>query len=307
MKWSNYLRVLNWLALAGLISGCNQNEDFAPPKTTSGTNVQYFAATGVVQQVELAKKTVTIKHQEVVGYMPAMTMPFDVKDTNLLRGLQMGDAVTFRLVVAGDDAWVDEVKKQTNAPAAPSTAKPAWRVVQDVELLNVGDPLPDYHFTNELGQAMSTGQFKGQALAFTFFFTRCPYPTFCPLMSKNFAEVQEKLESMTNAPANWHLLSISFDPENDTPETLKTYATVYHNDPARWNFLTGDLTDLTAIADQVGEDFYREGPSITHNLRTVVIDANGRVQKILPDNKWTPDELVGEMLRAARVEKAVVK
>src|SRR5207253_2367232 len=113
------------------------------------------------------------------------------------------------------------------------------------------DVLPDYHFTNELGQAISTSQFKGQALAFTFFFTRCPYPTFCPLMSSNFSEAQKKLLALPDGPKNWHLLSISFDTENDSPEALKTYAAKYPYDPSHWDFVTGDLIDITAIAEQV--------------------------------------------------------
>jgi cytochrome oxidase Cu insertion factor (SCO1/SenC/PrrC family) len=103
-----------------------------------------------------------------------------------------------------------------------------------------------------LGRAVSLEDFKGGALAFTFVFTRCPFPTFCPRMSGNFAEAQKKLQTMPNAPTNWHLLTISFDPEFDTPPVLKSYAESFHADSRRWNFVTGDLIDVTALAEQFG-------------------------------------------------------
>jgi protein SCO1/2 len=118
-------------------------------------------------------------------------------------------------------------------------------------------------------------------------------------MSNNFGEAADKLKAMPNAPTNWHLLSISFDTQVDTPERLLLYAKQRSYDPAHWSFLTGDLEEIDAITEQFGQFFWRDSGSISHNLRTVVIDAQGRVQKIIPANKWTSDELVTELLKAA--------
>jgi protein SCO1/2 len=273
----------------------------APPVAAQAlsTNLHYYPVRGVVRELKPDGRTAVIQHEAVPDYMPAMTMPLEVRDTNELRGLETGDAIAFRMVVIPDrDAWIDQVKK-LDAPPPGLPSKPAYRFVRDVEPLKLGDPLPDYHFTNQLGQAVSTSQFKGQALAFTFFFIRCPYPTFCPLMSNNFNEAQKKLLALADGPKNWHLLSISFDTENDTPAALKEYAGRYQVDSAHWDFVTGKLLDITAISDQVGENFWREAGSISHNLRTVVVDAAGKVQKIIPENKWTSDELVAEIVKAA--------
>ena len=214
--------------------------------------------------------------------------------------------MTFQINVTDRDAWIDHVTKLSATQPAPPVqpaAHPNWRVVRDVELLKVGDPLPEYRFTNELGQAVSTRQFKGQALVFTFFFTRCPYPTFCPFLSHSFADAQEKLKTMAGGPANWHLLSISFDTEVDSPATLKAYAEVYHYEPEHWSFVTGDLGDISAIADQVGAYFgHDESGGITHNLRTVVVDAQGRIQRVFTDNRWSSDELVAEIVKAAQAK-----
>jgi protein SCO1 len=273
------------------------------------TNQELFEARGVIKEIKPDGKSAVIKHEAVTrsgtNYMPAMTMPFDVKNTNELSGLKPGDVVSFRMIVAGDDVWIDQVKKLDVAPKTSElpSRNSALRIVRDVEPLNVGDPLPAYHFTNELGKAVSTADFKGKAFAFTFIFTKCPLPNFCPMMSKNFAQVQSNLLSRTDAPKNWQLLSISFDPESDTPETLKNYGSLYKNNTDYWNFATGDLVEITAIADQVGEKFGNEGGSISHNLRTVVVDTQGRVQKIFTGNQWTSDELAAEIIKAAQAKQ----
>jgi protein SCO1 len=207
------------------------------------------------------------------------------------------------MVVTAKEGWIEQVTKLSASSPAELPSRETFRRVREVEPLSVGDLLPEYHFTNELGQAVSTSQFKGQALAFTFIFTTCPFPEFCPRMSNNFSEVQKKLLSMQNAVTNWHLLSISFDPEVDTPAILHAYARRFEYDPRHWNFVTGELIDITAIAEQFGQQFWRQDNTISHNLRTVVVDTQGRVQKILPENKWTSDQLVAEILKAAKVAK----
>ena len=185
----------------------------ALPAATS-TNAQIFLVKGVVVAMKPEEKIVRIRHEEIPGYMAAMTMPFEVKDTNELAGVNAGDTVTFRMLVTETDGWIDQIKKvEVDPTASPLPANAPFRIVRDVEPLEVGDALPEYQFTNQLGQTVSLSQFRGQALAFTFIFTRCPFPTFCPLMSNNLQAVQDALLKNPNAPTNWHLLTITFDPE----------------------------------------------------------------------------------------------
>jgi protein SCO1/2 len=280
-----------------------QGADPSIPTPDSQTNRQSYSARGIVTEIRPAEKKITIQHDAIPGYMQGMTMPFDVKDTNELTGLEPGDPVSFRLIVAGNYGWIDQIRKtgpKTNV--LPLTSP--FHLARDVEPLNEGDSLPEYHFTNQLGQAISTAQFKGQALAITFLFTRCPFPNFCPLMANNFAETQKKLLAMPNAPTNWHLLIISFDPEFDTPAVLRQYAEAHGADPNRWTFATGTLADVTAIGEQFGLAFWKEnGGIISHNLRTVVIDPFGRVEKIFSGNEWQPDDLVTEMVKAAALRR----
>jgi protein SCO1/2 len=296
------------LILGGLLfgsAGCKQGNEARPGEKAAGskdTNTQIFQVKGVIIEVKPQEKTVEIKHEAIPGYMEAMTMPFEVKDTNELANLAPGDTVAFRMTVTETDGWIDQIRKLSEATPAtnnlPTTGP--FRHVRDVEPLDVGDTLPEYHFTNQLSQPISTRDYKGQALAINFIFTRCPFPTFCPLTANNFAEAQRKLKGMTNGPANWQLLTITIDPEFDKPAILKAYGERHDYDPAHWTLATGELIDITAIAEQLGQTFWRdETGSISHNMRAIVIDASGRIQRIIGGNKWNADELTEEIVKAA--------
>ena len=290
MKWINWIYLLMALLIA---DGCERKVSPASPQT--------FLVNGVIRTIDAADQKATIEHEEIPRYMPAMTMPFTVKNTNELAGLQPGDPVVFRLTVTANESWIDKLKKvQVAAPLEPPQREPV-RLVRDVEELKIGDYLPDYHFTNELGQVTSFSEFKGQALALTFMFTRCPLPDFCPRMSKNFSEVYKTLTA-AKAPTNWHLLSISFDPHYDTPAVLKAYAQRYDYDPAKWNFVTGTMIDIDAITDQFNLPIVVRDGQWDHKLRTAVIDTQGRIQRIFIGNQWTPEELVAEIKKSAETK-----
>jgi protein SCO1/2 len=299
------------LACALAVTGCRQQSTPTPPPpaasgpaTNSGTPVVIngvpataYPVRGVIEAVHTNKQQATIKHDEIPGYMVAMTMDFDVKEARELDGLKPGNIVKFRMLVTEKEGWIDQVVKVGEAPLPDPV--PSVRRVRYVEPLNIGDALPDYTFTNELGQAVSLSSFKGRGLAFTFIFTRCPFPNFCPRMSDHFATAITNLLAAPDAPTNWHFLSISFDPSFDTPKTLAAYAKRYQADPARWNFVTGAIIDIDAITEQFGLYFAREGGTINHNLRTVVVDSLGRVQHVFTGNEWTAEALATEMRRAA--------
>ena len=123
-------------------------------------------------------------------------------------------------------------------------------------------------------------------------------------MSQNFQKAQAALKAQADAPQNWTLLSISFDPAWDTPERLRAYAAPYRIDTNHWQFATSDLWTIDGITEQFQLVFYRPTPGALpeHKLRTVVIDARGRVQKVFAGNEWTVDEFVAEMVKAAGVK-----
>jgi protein SCO1/2 len=296
------------VALTILVSatGCRQESNSPTPpgiaqSDSSQATQQVYQVKGVIRELKPDGRTVVIKHEEIPGYMVAMTMPFKVTNSAELTGLKQGDAVSFQMTVTEDDGWISRLKKEGATTNNESPEIESFRQVRNVQPLAEGDVMPDYPFVTESGNSIKLSDFRGQALVFTFIFTRCPFPVFCPRMSENFAEVYKQLAASRSGPTNWHLLSISFDPAFDTPAVLKNYAQRYKHDPQRWSFVTGDITEIDAITEQFGLYFARQGANFDHNLRTVVIDASGRVHKIFIGNEWKAEDLKQEIEEAAQV------
>jgi protein SCO1/2 len=279
-----------WIGiLPGLLVFTNVNAD--EPSSFSNqcaTNLQTFAAKGVVKELKADGRTAVIKHAAISNYMDAMTMPFEAKEPKELAGLQPGDEISFRLQVTETESWIDRISK-------------IGTVALEANQHTARHPLLDYKFTNELGQAVSLGEFRGQALAITFFFTRCPVPNFCPRLSKNFQEASQKLSALTGAPTNWHFLSVSFDTEFDTPAVLKVYGESYHYDSKHWNFLTGQPEKIRELARLSGVEIENDGALFNHNFRTMIIDGGGRLQMTFPIGGNLSDAIVGEILKASAV------
>lgn len=284
----------------------NAAEEPLPKKeettTVLNTNLQIFQVRGEIKELKPDGKTVRIQHEEIPGYMAAMTMNLEARDTDL-SGFKPGDYISFRMLVTEDDGWIDQLQKvdasAVKSPTELPSRRGAFRPSRDVEVLDVGDTLPEYTFTNQFGKVFKTSDFKGNAVAINFIFTSCPFPTYCPRMSQNFAQALKQLKESKDAPTNWHLLTITIDPETDSPAVLERYAKTYNYDPQRWTFATGDPVEITAITEQLGQTFWREGGTINHNLRTVVLDGQGRLQTILPSNEWPVEELVEAVIAAA--------
>ncbi|HEX9045431.1 MAG TPA: copper-binding protein [Verrucomicrobiae bacterium] len=283
------------ILLAGvalMLAGCKPQS--APP--AAAATDQTYAVRGVIQQIPADHRHVTIQHEKIPGYMAAMTMDFSVKDTNALAGYAPGDQITFTLVVTETDDWIENLKKVGEHGLAGS---PGWHVVEGN--LEVGDTLPDYDFTAEGGQTVRFSDFQGRALAFTFFFTSCPLPEYCPRVSRNFEETRKLLMGDTNAPANWQLMSISFDSAFDRPRVLSNYAKFYRGDDTnRWLFAVASTNTLAGLGPKVDLSFWREGGSISHNLRTVVLSPNRKIFRQFDGNTWTPQELAEAIRAAAR-------
>jgi protein SCO1/2 len=164
--------------------------------------------------------------------------------------------------------------------------------------------LRDFKFTNELGRAVSLSDYRGQAIALTFFFTRCPVPDFCPRLSRNFQEVERKLGVMENGPTNWHLISVSFDPTHDTPEVLKAYAETYRYQPDHWTFLTGPSNEISQLTRECGMEFKPENGFFNHTFRTIIIDASNHLQMIFPTSGDLSDAIAQELIKAAHPQKS---
>lgn len=298
---------MRWLmggivGLACLAAGCRDGAG------TEGR--QSYDVTGVVIEVRATNNEAIIRHDAIPGYMEAMTMPFDVKDPSLLGGLKSGDFVRFKLLVEPKDSWAEGFQVLSNIGPQTVAAKPVpvlndpngVSFYKDVPELKVGDLVPDYALTNQMGQPIRLSQFRGKALAFNFFFTRCPLPDFCPREADNLSRVMRQLKADASVPSNWHLLSISFEPENDPPKALEAYARRHQYDPERWTFATGAYEQVQPLGSHFGLYFGRNvtPDNQNHNLRTVILDPEGRVMEIIIGNRWEPAQVIEGLKRALK-------
>lgn len=276
----------------------------APSKVATPVAKEIHEARGVLRSIADDRKKAVIRHEPIPNYMPAMTMELTVLDPRELEGLRVGDVVTFRLLATEDTHWIDTLKRVSvtnQAPAAAPRPEPRLRKRQE---LKVGEVLPDFELTSETGDRLRLSQFRGQAVALTFIFTRCPLPDFCPLMSRNFSRARALLNEDTAAGTNWHFLSISFDPDFDTPQVLTRYAGGYRGeDSTHWTFAAASNSAMESLAPQVDLMYYPEGGSILHNLRTVVLDTRGRIHRQLDSNQWKARELAEALREASRVPR----
>ena len=130
--------------------------------------------------------------------MPSMTMPFSVRDSKQIAGMRSGDAISFRLTVTDDDSWIDQIKKikadEVRLPARVAPPKPR-STSDDSTRLREGDMMPAFELTDQNGERITLETFRGRPFVLTFIFTRCPIPNFCPLMSKNFSELQKAIKN----------------------------------------------------------------------------------------------------------------
>lgn len=279
--------------LAFLLVGCHRTDSQPAPKPPAAPLI--FSGTGVVRAVKPAEHKIIIRHNEIPGYMPAMTMPFGVRDTNQLIALVTGDQVAFKLLVTESESWIEDLKptgphqlvvgQSASSPTATAAAG------TNIDLMSV-------NFTNEFGQPIAFNDFKGQALGVTFFFTRCPLPEYCPRLMKNFAGASELLLHPAGRPTNWHFLAITFDPKFDTPTVLRDYAARYNYNSNHWSFLTGDPHYISELAHAVGVSYEPDGASFNHNFRTLVVNPAGELHTSFPIGGDLSELLAAEILKA---------
>jgi protein SCO1/2 len=267
------------------LSSCSKTEE-------RPTDLVTFPLKGEVVAIDSARMRVTIHHEEIPDYMMAMTMPFKVKKRELLHQLQIGDTIRGVLAVSRTESWLESITVVgTGKP--PDTTFLEGAVL--ARLFRTGEPLPDDSLTNQEGKLIRLSSFQGKAVAMTFIYTRCPLPDFCIRMSDNFAAIQKMLAGDKSIDGRWHLLTISFDPAFDTPRVLKGYARGYGANFTTWDFAVASERTIRKLADGFGLTLADDGGLISHNLRTALIDREGRLVKVINGNEWTAEEVVTQI------------
>ncbi len=251
---------------------------------------------GRVLEVEQEGARARVAHEDIPGFMPAMTMSFEVRDKAAAAELRPGEGIRAVLVVTDDESWLEQV--EIVAWGLPVPKEPDAVVLPEPQ---IGTQVPDVRLVDQDGQPLQLRDLRGSAVALTFFFTRCPLPDYCPRMSHHFAEVERRLAAQPELLAATRLVSVSFDTGHDTPEVLSAYARRYTRPPFRhWTFASGDPAEVRRLADFVGLDYQADQGSFVHNLRTAVIDPQGRLAALFRGNGWQPTDLLESLAQAAK-------
>jgi protein SCO1/2 len=234
----------------------------------------------------------TVNHEEIPGLMPAMAMPYQVPDRVSLNKVQTGDWIKGELVGRNNEYRLEHIIVTSSGGADPVEATTAQE-------LQPGDRVPDLPMINQDGKTVHLRDFKGKSVLVTFIYTRCPFPTFCPLLSNELASVNRELKKDSEVFSKTHLMSVSLEPSYDTPPVMRTYGLGYINhDPAgfaHWDFVATTPDDLKKLAGAFGLTYFVQDNQITHSMLTVLIGPDGAVSNVWPGNKWRKAEIVQAM------------
>jgi protein SCO1/2 len=288
------LFLLASIPATAFLNGCHSagaGSSAAPPQFKT------YPMRGKVVSTNEANGEVTIDHQAIPGFMSAMTMPYKLRDTRILAELHPGDLLTADLLVSQtpDSAvFVDHI-------VIVGQAKADYRPVTQFHVPEAGDAVPDFPLRNQDGHPIHLAQFRGKALLLTFIYTRCPLPDFCPRVTRNFAILEKSLAANPGLYAKTHLLCVSFDPDGDTPDRLRSYGETYMGSAApeafkHWDFAAPAKHGLPSMAQffDLGLTNETDG-TITHTLSTTLIGPDGKVVRFYPGNEWTAEELLKDL------------
>jgi len=285
------------LTCALILSACGNT---APPESNSASQKR-FELRGKVISVNKLAKTAKIEHEAIPDYMPGMTMDFPIHENWVWDDLVPGVGIRATLVEdkgAKDPYWLEKISIVANsAPNQPP--------VEEKQPEQVGKMVPDLSLTNQNGKRFTFKDYRGKALAMTFIYRECPLPEFCIKMSKQFSEMANQIATDPEAKDKVRLLSISFDPERDTPEKLKQYGLGYLGKDAKddltvWNLAVGSDKEVRAVADFFGLKYETDAADktqINHSLVTAVIAPDGKVTRLFTGGRWTPEDVLAELKR----------
>lgn len=268
-----------------------------PPQTTPAapTAVTTHSMRGMVLQVDAARRSVVISHDEVPGVMPAMAMPFELRNPAELNGLVPGAVVSFTLVIDKTAGQIEHVQvvRYESVEQDPLTAR-RLRLLQNLTgapavAPSAGQAAPSFTLIDQRRGSVSLSQFRGKVVALNFVYTSCVLPQFCVRLVTQFSAVQKRFKERMGR--DLVLLTVSFDPTRDTPERLAEYSRQWNADPATWHFLTGSSADIQRICRQFGVDAFPDEGLITHSTRTVVIDRQGAIAASIEGNQYAAGQL----------------
>jgi protein SCO1/2 len=266
----------------------------APAPAPAPAADRAYPLRGVVVEVDPGGGRLTVRHEAIPGFMPAMTMPLPAADPAELEDVRPGDTITATLRVGPSGSRLAEVAVTGLAPEPPPAPAPAAAV------LRPGDPVPDALLTGQDGRPLALSDLRGDVVVLTFIYTRCPLPEFCPRQDAKFADLARRLALVPERASRVRLLSISFDAAHDTPEVLRRHAALRGAAAPLWTFAVAGPDAMAAIGPPLGLAYGPDGSGeFVHGLSTAVIGPDGRLVRLERGGAWSVDALFPVVARAA--------
>lgn len=263
-----------------------------------------YSATGLVLRADREHLSLEVSCQAIPGYMDAMVMTFPVHNAEAIDGLTPGMMIDFKLDVGKDMVYADQIRVHAYENTAQEPMAARQLEILDAATapashtgpaLLVGQTVPDFTLIDQRRKNIAVSAFKGKVVAITFIYTRCPLPNFCFRMSNNFGVVHQRFADRMGK--DLVLLSITFDPEHDQPETLADYARTWAKDDQAWHFLTGPAAEVNKICREFGVNSWQDEGFLTHSLHTVILDRQSRIAANLEGNEYSAKQL-GDLVEA---------
>jgi len=285
-----------------MVAGCGKSEApaggataKAAPASAATTPAEVrHPVTGEIVKILADRDTLLVSHDKIPGYMMAMTMEFKVAKADLANAKE-GQRIRAELVQRGEDLWLEKIWPDDTVTKAALDAS-TKALVQDTTMRGkeayreIGESLPTFTLLDQEGRTIAASRFRGKKVVLNFIFTRCPIATMCPAATLRMAEVQKAARAA--GAKDFELVSVSLDPEYDTPGVLREYAGARGLDTSNWSFLTGPDIAVRQLLAQLGVIREFEGETIKHSLATVLIDEQGRIVYRADGSVWQVEDFV---------------
>jgi protein SCO1/2 len=261
-------------------------------------SIQRYEVTGLVLTVDIAHRTVLVSHDPIPGFMDAMTMPYRVDNPRVLDTLKAGEKIEFTLVVGKTSSYITNVHVREYDSWERDPAQNRRLALLDEAMrskagsastLSIGQTVSDFSLVDQTNRSVTLSEFRGKVVAITFIYTRCPLPDYCMRLSNNFAQLQKRFN--TRMGRDLVLLSITFDPDHDSPDVLAKYAETWKANVDGWRFLTGTLSNVKQVCGMFGMNFWPDEGLLTHSLHTAIVDREGKLVANIEGNQFTAVQL----------------
>jgi len=293
-----------WAGLFGLMifaAGCGENghRDAAASGTAAAQEAGY-PLVGEVISVDAAARILVVHHEEIPDHMPEMVMEFSVSAGDAANA-QVGQKIRAKMIPREDgpyrlvEIWPLDPMVDSLVKAGADALRQDTMIRGRAVYREVGESLPGFTLYDQTGAVVPSTRFRGKQVMLNFIYTRCPVATMCPAATMKMMEAQ-RLATEAGVQ-DLELISITLDPDYDSPGVLRDYAEARGIDTANFSFLTGPERAIRDLLAQLGVLAKFEGPLINHTLATLLIDTDGRIIHRADGTQWEPSDFVAKMHR----------